>query len=84
MTQETHEALSIRIKRELFRFASHQDWVNKAQTRYANCGVEKGFYITVDANWHVMNRGLCFKEAEKAEAFPVICYELQTNWKAKP
>ena len=72
--------IAINVKRELFRFESHQDWVNKAQSRYANCGVKKGFYITVDARGHVMHLGLCFKEAEKAGTFPAICYELETNW----
>ncbi|MEL4181202.1 hypothetical protein [Roseateles sp. PN1] len=74
--------ITINVERELFRFESHQDWVNKAQSRYANCGVPKGYYITVDAKGHVMHRGQCFMAADKAKAFPVIVYELKTNWKA--
>lgn len=70
--------LPIKIKRELFSFSSEQQWVNKAQSWYANCGVQKGFYITVDAAGHIMHRGLCFKNA----VYPVTCYELQTNWDA--
>ena len=72
--------INIRIKRELFSFHSEQDWVNKAQSRYANCGVKTGFYITVDAAGHVMHRGLCFKHA----AYPVTVSELQTNWPQDP
>lgn len=68
--------LAIRIKRELFRFASKQHWVNKAQSWYAECGVRKGHYITVDAAGHVIHMGKCFDHA----AYPVTCYELQTNW----
>jgi len=68
--------LSIQIKRELFSFHSEQDWVNKAKSRYANCGVQRGFYITVDAAGHVIHQGLCFKHA----TYPVTVYELQTNW----
>jgi hypothetical protein len=73
-------AIAIKIKRELFRFQSEQDWVNKARSRYANCGVRQGYYITVDAHGHVMHIGQCFKAATEAGAYPVICYELQTNW----
>lgn len=78
------DVLGIRIKRELFRFHSQQDWVNKAQSRYANCGVPKGYYITVDAVGHVMHMGKCFMAAEKNGLYPVTVYELQTNWDATP
>ena len=70
------DGLGIKVKRELFIFRSEQEWVNKAQSWYANCGVRSGYYITVDAAGHVMHIGKCFKNA----AYPVICYELQTNW----
>ena len=72
--------LTIKVKRKLFSFKSEQDWINKAKSRYANCGVRQGHYITIDANGHVMHMGKCFKEATKADAYPVTCYELQTNW----
>lgn len=71
------DGLEVKFKRELFRFHSKQEWVNKAQSWYANCGVRRGYYITVDAAGHVMHIGRCFKDA----AYPVICYELQTNWR---
>lgn len=72
--------ISVKIKRELFSFYSEQDWINKAQSRYSNCGVRKGYYLTVDANGHVLHMGKCFAEATKASAYPVRVYELQTNW----
>ena len=78
------DVLGIRIKRELFKFHSQQDWVNKAQSRYANCGVPKGYYITVDSAGHVMHMGKCFMAAEKNGLYPVTVYELQTNWDATP
>lgn len=46
--------IKIRVKRELFSFSCEQDWVNKAQSRYANCGVRKERYITVDAHGNVI------------------------------
>lgn len=74
------QELKINIKRELFRFTSKQDWINTARSRYANCGVPKARYITVDANGHVMHMGRCFSSATAANAYPVTCYELKTNW----
>jgi len=71
-------ALNVRlwVKRELFSFHCKQDWVNKAQSRYANCGVRKGFYITLDADGRVMHMGKCFENA----SYPVTVYELATTW----
>jgi len=78
------DVLGIRIKRELFKFSSQQDWVNNAQSRYANCSVPKGHYITVDSAGHILHMGKCFMEAEKNGLYPVTVYELQTNWDAMP
>lgn len=75
--------IQIKIKRELFSFHSIQDWINKGQSRYANCGVKQGHYITVDANGHIMHIGKCFLAAKEANAYPVTVYELETNWESK-
>ena len=77
---DSNALLGIKVKRKLFSFSSQQDWVNKAQSWYANCGVRKGHYITVDAAGHVMHMGKCFMEAERQSLYPVTVYELQTNW----
>ena len=74
------EEITIKVKRELFSFHSEQDWINKAQSRYANCGVPKGYYVTIDAFGRVMHRGQCFKAATEQNAYPVTVYELETNW----
>jgi hypothetical protein len=71
--------INIRIKRELFSFSGEQDWINKAQSRYANCGVRKGMYITVDSHGNVMHMGKCFMTATKNNAYPVTVYELATG-----
>lgn len=78
--QPEDQRLRIKVKRELFSFRSQQEWVNKAKSWYANCGVRQGHYITVDANGHVMHMGKCFMEATRQNAYPVTVYELQTNW----
>lgn len=75
--------IKIKVKRELFSFSSEQDWANRAKRMYGSCGVQKGFYITVDAKDHIMHRGECFMSAEKSGAFPVTVYELETNWTKK-
>ena len=67
--------LEIKVKRELFRFHSKQDWSKQGKSWYANAGVRRGYYITLDAAGHVMHIGKCFNDA----AYPVICYELQTR-----
>jgi hypothetical protein len=77
------EEITIKVKRELFSFHSEQDWINKAQSRYANCGVPNGYYVTIDAFGRVMHRGQCFKAATKQNAYPVTVYELATNWNRK-
>ena len=76
--------LTIRIKRELFRFDSKQQWINKGKSWYANCGVRSGFYLGVDAAGHVVHMGQCFMAAEERGLYPITVYELQTNWHARP
>jgi hypothetical protein len=81
MTQATVKlAIPVRVKRELFKFTSQQDWVNRAKRLFANCGVRQGFYISIDVNGHVMHIGKCFMAAEQFNSYPVTVYELQTNW----
>lgn len=72
--------LSVKVKRELFKFHSQQEWVNKGKSWYANCGVRQGFYLTVDAAGHVVHMGKCFMEATAQGLYPITVYELQTNW----
>ena len=76
--------ITIKVKRELFRFSSEQDWINKGQSRYANCVVRQGHYITIDALGRVMHMGKCFKSATEQGAYPVVVYELETNWEGIP
>lgn len=72
--------ISVRVKRELFRFDSKQDWVNRGYNRFACCDVDRDYRIAVDAQGHKMHKGLCFSNAEDKRLFPVIVYELATNW----
>ncbi len=62
---------------ELFSFSSEQDWINNAQSRYANCGVPKGYYITVDAAGRVCKIGKHFMRATAEETYPVTVYKMR-------
>ena len=78
--EESCAELQVKIRRKLFSFSCEQDWVNRARGAYANCGVQKGFYIAIDARGHVMRMGRCFMQATKISSYPVTVYELETNW----
>jgi hypothetical protein len=78
--EKVPERLSINVKRELFRFNSQQEWVNTAKNRYANCGVQKGFYLAVDSGGNVVHMGKCFMQATRQDLYPITVYELQKNW----
>jgi hypothetical protein len=72
--------ISVAVKRELFRFNSKQEWINKGRQRYANCDVDRDYRITIDAKGNVVHKGLCFSQAEKNGLYPIVTYELKTNW----
>lgn len=40
--------LTIAVGELLFAFATYEQWVNKNQSWYANCGVHRSRLITVD------------------------------------
>lgn len=82
-TRETlsqFEHISVAVRRELFRFSDMNDWVNNAQRKFASCGVKQGYYIAVDAQGHVTHIGKCFMSAKNKQLYPVVVYELKTNW----
>ncbi len=78
-TQNT-EHISVAVKRELFRFNSKQEWINKGRQRYANCGVDRDYRIAIDVKGNVVQIGHCFDNAEKKGLYPIVVYELKTNW----
>jgi hypothetical protein len=70
------DAPTIKVKRKLFEFTSQQNWVNKAQSYFQNCGVRQGNYICVDRDGVVMRIGKHFINATKNNSYPVVVYEL--------
>jgi hypothetical protein len=61
---------------ELFRFTSEQEWVNKAQSWFGNCGVRKGDYIAIDEIGRVCTIGGHFMRATTEESYPITVYKL--------
>jgi hypothetical protein len=59
---------------ELFSFSSEQDWVNRAKNLYANCGVPRGHYITIDSVGRICKSGRDFMRATREEAYPIKVY----------
>lgn len=68
--------IKIKIKREMFRFNSKQEWINKAKRWFETSRVRKGNYICVDSIGRVVTCGAEFSRAEAEETYPVIVYEM--------
>jgi len=68
--------ITVEIGEEMFRFTSEQQWVNKAQSWFASCGVMKGNFICIDASGRVCRSGREFMRATREGTYPIICYVL--------
>lgn len=68
--------LAIEIDEEMFSFISEQDWVNKAQSRFRECGVRQGHYICVDSIGRVCEKGKEFMRAKAENTYPITVYKL--------
>lgn len=58
----------------LFEFSSFQDWVNKAQSRFANAGVRGQDTLCIDAKGRLLQKGKEFKRARDVDSFPIKVY----------
>lgn len=66
--------IEIEVGEKLFEFSSLQQWVNKAQSWFANIGRPSGTYLCIAADGLVITRGKGFAEVERRGAFPVSVY----------
>lgn len=66
--------ITIRVGRELFRFHSHTEWVNKAQSRFEAAGLSRHDWLCVDAAGRLCRYGLHFMRAKAEGTFPVVVY----------
>lgn len=74
----------VRLGRELFRFDSFPEWVNKAQSRFATyaAGIPSAQYVCIDATGRICTIGKHFMSARDRNAFPVIVYLIEPESKA--
>lgn len=68
--------VAVKIKRELFRFESQQQWVNKARSWFGSCGVKRGHYLCLDKFGRVCEKGAEFIRATNEGSYPIVVYEL--------
>lgn len=66
----------IQVGPELFRFESHQQWVNKARSWYATCGYSSRKLVAIDAAGRIVVSGLEFSRAEAEGTFPVSVHPI--------
>lgn len=68
--------LLVSFSRELFKFNSKTQWINKAQGWFSTCGVPKNRYIAIDTKGRICVSGKEFMRAEKDDSYPIIVYEI--------
>lgn len=71
------EAMVVKLGRELFRFNSFEQWVNKAQSWFKTAGVSSTQFVCIDATGHICGMGKQFMSARDRNAFPVIVYHIE-------
>lgn len=70
------QLLGIQTDRELFRFESHEDWVNNAKWKFDEANLNTLDTICIDAKGVVCRIGHQFQKATENESYPIIAYEL--------
>lgn len=74
--------LTVHHRGELFRWATFQEWVNNAARDFrgyrANCRLDIGDYICLDAAGNVCTKGAEFMAARDNGRFPVVCWLVVT------
>lgn len=68
--------IQIEVESELFSFISQQDWVNKAQSRFRECGASSDNYICIDSVGRVCKKGKEFMRATAENTYPITVYKL--------
>lgn len=71
--------VTIAVGREMFRFNSFQQWVNKAQSWFKRAGVPSSQFVCIDATGRICGMGKQFMSARDRGAFPVIVYDIDPS-----
>lgn len=65
----------VQFGKELFRFTSFPQWVNKASSWFRGAGLYgTSGYVCVDANGRICQVGRHFTRAREEDSFPIIVY----------
>lgn len=73
---EQTASLTLRVGPRLFAFDSWQQWADKAQSWYAQCGAMFCDTVALDARGRICARGSQFTRARDDGAFPVTVYRI--------
>lgn len=68
--------LEVTLGEELFSFSSFEQWVNKAQSWYAQHRAGDGRFIAVDQSGRICRIGRDFMRARDEEDFPVRVFRV--------
>ncbi len=72
--------IKLRVGRELFRFESRMTWVNKAGSRYYQCGLSIHDTLAIDAVGRVCRYGVHYSRAEREQTYPIVVYAADPEW----
>lgn len=70
--------LQVQLGPKIFCFAIFQDWVSKAQGRFASHGVRSDDVICLDSVGRILKIGADFHRARDEGTFPVAVYLART------
>jgi|GEM_PF-157030 len=71
--------ITVTLGRELFRFDSYEQWVNKARSWFMRAGVPSAQVVCIDATGRVCSLGMHFMSARDRGAFPVVAYRIDPD-----
>lgn len=66
--------LEISVGKELFRFHSFSNWVNKARGWFEAAGFRSHQYVCIDAAGRICTSGQEFNRAKKENKYPIVVY----------
>lgn len=67
----------VALGRELFRFQSFEQWVNKARSWFKCAGVSSTQFVCIDATGRICGMGKQFMSARDRDAFPIVVYHIE-------
>ena len=79
LNDDDRHVVTVSTGKELFRFESHGEWVNKAREYFQAASTSEKFVIAIDAAGNVLRLGSDFAHARDNDLFPVTVYEYRPS-----